>query len=230
MALEQMWVDDVGGSGSISALTTKTITIVPNYPHQPGRQVLITLAWVDINGTGAPITSVTVNGVAATLVCGIDNADISAAIYRCDNPPPGSYDVVATWADVVNGGMYVYQLEQADMSNPIKNSGTNSGTGTSSSIALGTVEVEELAFSVFAQYNTNTTTTCGTTAPFGADQNTNAGASPLRCRAISATALGTGASVTATHTPALSKKFAHAACVMRAANILPLRGIMGAGI
>lgn len=230
MAREQMWVDDIAGSGSISALTTKTLTIVPAFPHQPGRQLLILLAWLDIAGSGAPIDTLTVGGLPATLVCGIDNGDTSAAIYRFDNPPTSSYNIVATWAATVNGGMYAYQLEQNDMSAPIKNSGTNSGTGTTSSIALGTVEVEELAFSVFAMSNTNTTTTCGTTAPFNVDQNVNAGASPFRCRAIASNAPGTGASVTATHTPTLSKKFAHAACVMQAANILPLRGQMGAGV
>lgn len=234
MALEIQWIDDQLVTGAFVGVTTKTVTVTPTFPHQPGRVLLVLLAWHPTLGAGeGSISSLTVNGQAATLVELADQGEALAAIYRFDNPPAiASFDVVVNWdPDGVTGAYTVVLVEQADMSSPIKASGTHTGTGTGpSTVALGTLEPEELAFGTFAQFNATTTTATTIGGGFSSFQNSLAGASPQRTRSIQTYQQGAGVAVTSSFTPAASKPFAHAAVVMRGVHIVPLRGFMGAGI
>ena len=236
MALEQQFIDEVFLSSSIVGAATKTVTVTPTYPHQPGRVVVIAVAWTPVLGAGAAaITSLTVDGVSATNIATADNGTAVAALYRFPNPPAiASYDVVTTWdngVNAVNGDLAVYLLEQVDMSNPVKNSGQNTGTGTTSTVALGAITAEEIAIAAFSQFNGTTTTTTTVAAPFAGDQNLLVGSSPLRVRAIEASCTSTASgALNSTFTPAASKPFAHVAAIFRGVAILPLRGLMGAGI
>jgi hypothetical protein len=233
MALEQQFIDDFFPSGSLVGVITKTVNVAPSYRHQPGRVLVVSLAWTPVNGVGtADIDSITVNGVSATPVITADNDTALSSIWIFPNPPAiASYDVIVTWADSINGNFEVYLLEQVDMASPVKNSGSNTGTGTTSTVNLGAIVTEEIALAAFAQFNGTTTTGTTTASPFTQDQGAVVGSSPLRVRATEASCTSTSSGALAsTFTPAASKPFAHVACVFRAVAIAPLRGMMGAGI
>jgi hypothetical protein len=233
MGYEAIFQDGVLGASGV-AVTSLTLNFTPSFPDSIGRHLFICIASWDQLATDAVVASVTVGGVAATLVRAA-NANVCSAIYRFKQPPKSTFAVVVNFnpSSLINCRVFVYEYEYVEPGTPVGVTDGATGTGTADTRVLNPIAggVASLLLEHLA-INCGTATTAGTiAAPFSTDDNVLVGTSPNRTRGMAGNAqLQTGPSVNAAISIAVSKPWAHVAVELMAERQFPLQSLVGMGV
>lgn len=223
-------------SGSIASGNVCTVPCTPSFPDSADRAHVIVVGTQDTAGFDSSIASVTVAGVAATLVKlqGLTSGAL-LAVYKFVQPPRGTHNVVVTLVEPNNSAFVVVnsyeQMDPQDMEGAL-----DFAVGTTGASDTRTLTSSELATSYALQavglYGGATNTTVTPVAPFSNTGSAQVGLSPFRFR-VGASSLAVpagGASVSARYNFSTNPKpWAHIAVELKAARLLPLGASMGMG-
>lgn len=233
MAREQVFVDALSGATG-AGVGSVTVTVTPAYPDSMNRVHVIAVSLVDQLDGDYGIASVTVGGVAATLLHSLSAVVVNLAVYAFRFPPKAAHNVVVTFnVSTVNARVYVYELEGVDptLSTIYKLADTAVGTAASDQRALTGIQgVTSVLIQANALWLSTLTTTATPTSPFASDDSTVAGSSPTRVRGSSSSCSNqAGPNVTPKYTYATSRAFRHAAYEFAGEPLFPLASLCGMG-
>ena len=228
---ELVWVDGVWTAG-VNAGASMQVTVTPAWPDSVNRAHLIVVFGMDTLTTDNSPASVTVGGVAATQLIAKDSLS-SVYLYLFKQPPKAAHNVVVTFVEsLVNGFLFIAELEGCDptVAGLVAQVVGAVGTATSSTLSLPSVQDGGYLLQAVTLWLATLTTTATPVSPFSSQSTGITGSSPYRSRvAVSDVQQPAAGNFSPQYNFAASKPFAHAAVEVRGEPMFPMAASMGYG-